>query len=114
MMSQGETTCAQSISWPDTMLRSLSVRVVVVAIVIGLVAGAARNEKCETARDCADAGTSCIGSRCICWTDMGPSAADIWSCDDDRICEKRFPGHVCQASVQCVPTANRMGYCRPR
>ncbi|OQV18193.1 hypothetical protein BV898_07783 [Hypsibius exemplaris] len=78
-----------------------------------VVAVSALNEQCRRVEDCADAGATCLGGICRCWTDQGPQIAEIWSCNSDNTCAMSFPGHVCRISRECSRTQGRLGYCQP-
>ncbi|OQV18191.1 hypothetical protein BV898_07781 [Hypsibius exemplaris] len=98
------------------MSRFLSLTAVVLIFALTAATVYGKNEQCREHRECLDAGTGCKGGRCRCWTDSGNAIADFWACDDDSLCEKRFPGTAtaCRPTEDCRPTSGLMGYCQPR
>ncbi|XP_055343235.1 uncharacterized protein LOC129591574 [Paramacrobiotus metropolitanus] len=92
-------------------MQSILALIVLLVALCGVVT--AKDETCILAKDCRDAGTTCIGGKCTCWTDLGAAAADAWSCDSDSKCQVSFPGHVCRVSSDCAITLGRKGYCQP-
>ncbi|OQV15579.1 hypothetical protein BV898_10297 [Hypsibius exemplaris] len=71
------------------------------------------NPPCDSVNDCPDAGMTCSGGRCACWSQQGPQATNVWSCSDDSKCRRMFPGHVCRPTKLCETLANTVGFCQP-
>ncbi|OQV16398.1 hypothetical protein BV898_09541 [Hypsibius exemplaris] len=71
------------------------------------------NPRCGDVDDCPDAGMTCFRGQCQCWSVQGFSAAQTWSCSDDRKCQALFPGHVCRSSRLCRNLSDSVGFCQP-
>ncbi|XP_055338926.1 uncharacterized protein LOC129588637 [Paramacrobiotus metropolitanus] len=74
---------------------------------------AALGQSCSNNNECPDSGTTCMGGSCNCWWDEGNDAADVWACNTDRECQRKFPGHVCRPTQLCRQFPGRSGFCIP-